>query len=87
MAFWEPRGGSEYDAVVSTLGSCALHVLGAKLGLDTMATFVHDYAVEHALGWSTTDAFKVEAQAVADGLQHPIKLRKSWKKWRIDDVP
>jgi hypothetical protein len=52
-----------------------------------MASFLHDYGVEHTLAWSTTDAFKAEAQAVADGLPNPVDLTKLWKKYRIDDVP
>ena len=69
------------------MGSCSLHDLGRKLGTDAMAQFIHDYAVEHALGFSTTNAFKSEAQAVADGLPHPIDLTRFWKKHRIDNVP
>jgi aminopeptidase N len=86
MAYWDAHP-SEYGTVVYGIGSCALHVLAATLGASVMAGFLHDYAVEHALGWSTTDAFKVEAQAVADGLPNPIDLTPFWETYRIDDVP
>jgi hypothetical protein len=86
MAYWD-RHPNEYGDVVYGIGSCALHALAAKLGADVMATFLHDYAVEHALGWSTTDDFKDEAQAVAGSLPHPIDLTQFWRKHRIRDVP
>ena len=86
MGYWDQHV-SEYFTVVYRIGSCALRELGWRLGLDVMASFVHDYAVEHTLGWSTTDAFKREAQAVADGLPDPIRLRRFWKTYRIDNVP
>ena len=74
---------SEYGLVVYTLGPCALHALARLFGQDVMATFLHDYAVEHSLGWSTTAAFKEEAQAVANSLPEPIDLTSFWKRWRI----
>ncbi len=86
MAYWNVHQGW-YGQVVYSIGSCALHALGDALGLDEMATFIHGYAVEHALGWSTTDAFKVEVQAFANTLPNPVNLKKFWKKWRISDVP
>ena len=86
MAYWDAHP-SEYVPVVYGIGPCALHTLAAMLGAGVMATFLHDYAVEHALGWSTTDAFKVEAQTVADGLPTPIDLTPFWQTYRIDDVP
>jgi aminopeptidase N len=86
MAYWDLHP-TEYFTTVYGIGSCSLHDLGRKLGTDAMAQFIHDYAVEHALGFSTTNEFKTEAQAVADGLPHPIDLTRFWKKHRIDDVP
>jgi hypothetical protein len=48
-----------------------------------MAQFMHDYAVGHALGWSTTPEFMGSAQEVADGLPQPIDLTQFWHRWRI----
>jgi hypothetical protein len=48
-----------------------------------MAAFLRDYAVEHALRWSTTAAFQDEAQAVANGLPTPVDLTGFWRHWRI----
>jgi hypothetical protein len=48
-----------------------------------MATFLHDYTVQHSLGWSTTAGFKKEAQIVANSLPEPIDLSSFWKRWRI----
>jgi aminopeptidase N len=86
MAYWDLHT-SEYFTTVYGIGSCSLHDLGRVLGTKRMATFVHHYAVEHALAWSTTDAFKQEAQAVADSLPNPVNLRSFWKTHRIDNVP
>ncbi len=86
MAYWDEHP-TEYFTTVYGIGSCSLHDLGRKLGTKAMAAFIHAYAVEHALGFSTTDAFKDEAQSVADGLPHPVDLARFWKKHRIDDVP
>jgi hypothetical protein len=86
MAYWDLHPG-EYFVTVYGIGSCSLHDLGRVVGPKHMATFVHDYAVKHALGWSTTDAFKAGAQKVADSLQDPVDLTKFWKVHRIDDVP
>ena len=86
MGYWDLHP-SEYFTVVYGIGACALHALASLLGASVMATFLHDYAVEHALGWSTTDAFKVEAQAVASRLPDPIDLTSFWTTYRIDDVP
>lgn len=86
MAYWDEHP-YWYGLVVYDLGSCALHDLSHRFGNATMAKFMRRYAVEHALGWSTTDAFKAEAQAVADGLHDPIDLTKFWKRHRISDVP
>ena len=82
MAYWATHIGT-YGLVVYGLGSCALHDLSRKLGANAMSQFLHDYAVEHTYGWSTTDTFMVEAQAVASGLPHPIDLTTFWRKWRI----
>jgi peptidase M1-like protein len=82
MAYWD-RHTSEYGLVVYTLGPCALHAMARLFGQDVMATFLHDYAVEHSLGWSTTAGFKEEAQAVANSLPEPIDLTSFWKRWRI----
>jgi hypothetical protein len=86
MAYWDTHPG-EYGATVYTIGACSLHDLGRALGKKVMADFIHDYAVEHALAWSTTDAFKAEAQAVADTLDPPVNLKHFWKEHRIDNVP
>jgi hypothetical protein len=82
MAYWD-RHTDEYGLVVYTLGPCALHALARLFGQDVMATFLHEYAVEHSLGWSTTAAFKEEAQVVANSLPDPIDLTSFWKRWRI----
>jgi hypothetical protein len=82
MAYWD-RHTDEYGLVVYTLGPCALHHMARLFGQDVMATFLHDYAVEHSLGWSTTAAFKEEAQVVANSLPNPIDLTNFWKRWRI----
>jgi hypothetical protein len=86
MMYWDEHP-YWYGLVVYTLGSCALHDLSRRLGDDVMAAFMHHYAAEHSLAWSTTDAFKAEAQKVADGLPNPIDLTRFWKRHRIDDVP
>jgi hypothetical protein len=86
MKYWDQHAGW-YGQVVYGIGSCALHDLSHKLGDAVMVKFLHHYAVEHALGWSTTDAFKAEAQKVADGLPHPLDLTRFWNKHRIEDVP
>ena len=86
MAYWDLHT-SEYFVTVYQIGSCSLHDLGRVLGKKVMAKFIHRYAVEHALGWSTSDAFKREAQAVADSLPNPVHLRPFWRTHRIDDVP
>jgi aminopeptidase N len=82
MQYWDAHPG-DYGLVVYTLGPCALHALGNILGTSNMATFLHDYAVEHALGWSTTAAFQEGAQAVADSLPQPVDLTSFWRHWRI----
>jgi hypothetical protein len=82
MAYWD-RHTDQYGLVVYTLGPCALHALARLFGQDVMATFLHDYAIEHSLGWSTTAAFKEEAQVVANSLPNPIDLTSFWKRWRI----
>jgi aminopeptidase N len=82
MAYWD-RHPSQYGLVVYTIGPCALHALARVLGPNVMASFLRDYAVEHALGWSTTAAFQDEAQAVADGLPPPVDLTGFWRHWRI----
>jgi Peptidase family M1 domain len=84
MAYWDRHVG-DYGLVVYTLGPCALHAMARLLGQDVMADFLHDYAVEHSLGWSTTADFKAEAQVVANGLPEPIDLTSFWKRWRIKD--
>jgi peptidase M1-like protein len=84
MAYWDQHT-DQYGLVVYTLGPCALHALAKLFGEDVMSTFMHDYAVEHTLGWSTTAAFKEEAQAVADSLPNPIDLTSFWRRWRIKD--
>jgi aminopeptidase N len=86
MGYWDDHP-TEYGPVVYTIGSCALHELASILGLKKMASFMRDYAVDHTLGWSTTDAFKADAQAVADSLHNPVKLGSLWKTYRIDNVP
>jgi hypothetical protein len=86
MAYWDLHPG-EYFATVYGIGSCSLHDLGRVLGANRMAKYVHDYAVDHALEWSTTDAFKAGAQKVADSLPNPVDLSRFWKKHRIDNVP
>jgi aminopeptidase N len=83
MAYWDAHP-TEYGTVVYNKGPCALHSLGARLGLGVMATFIRDYAVEHALGFSTNPEFMDEAQAVADGLPTPIDLTPFWRHWRIE---
>jgi len=86
MAYWDLNTG-EYFVTVYQIGSCSLHDLGRVLGKKVMAKFIHRYAVEHGLGWSTTNEFKREAQAVADSLPDPVHLRSFWKTHRIDNVP
>jgi hypothetical protein len=83
MQYWDANPG-QYGLVVYTIGPCALHALGRVLGTSNMATFLHDYAVEHALGWSTTAEFQDEAQAVADSLPQPVDLTSFWRHWRIE---
>jgi hypothetical protein len=82
MEYWDLHT-DQYGLVVYTLGPCALHALARLFGEDVMATFLHDYAVGHTFGWSTTTAFQEEAQAVADSLPTPIDLTSFWKRWRI----
>jgi aminopeptidase N len=86
MAYWDLNTG-EYFATVYGIGSCSLHDLGRVLGERRMANFVRNYAIDHTLGFSTTDAFKAGAQKVADSLSPPVDLTDFWDTHRIDDVP
>jgi aminopeptidase N len=82
MAYWDANT-QWYGLVVYTIGPCALHALAKILGQDLMASFLHDYAVEHSLAWSTTIQFKEEAQVVANSLPNPVDLTNFWRRWRI----
>jgi hypothetical protein len=82
MAYWDAHP-DQYGLVVYTIGPCALHDLARILGPSVMAPFLHDYAVGHTLGWSTTASFKRAAQEVADSLPNPVDLSFFWRHWRI----
>jgi aminopeptidase N len=86
MEYWDLHT-TEYFATVYGIGACSLHDLGRVLGAKRMAKFIRSYAIDHALAWSTTNAFKRAAQAVADTLPDPVHLRPFWRQHRIDDVP
>ncbi len=68
-----------YGFTIYGNGLCALKDLQRTIGTSRMKRLMHDYAVTHRYGVSTTERFVAAAQRVS-----PVDLDPLWCRWRID---